>query len=189
MDNAITNYESFKSVSGKTDQSAIHCSPVQFVHASLEWQPWFLHLRQKALGSNLKSTSVRFSRDIFQSPRRRRFGCLRRARFLHLSRLRRGWTFLRLFRGPQCPRDATIRHIIPNASLSFNRVRYHLSFKEGSLFPHGVIWRESPRMKMYLSSVIHLTSFVLSLFTILVGMILWEYNRAPGSNRFWFIIQ
>lgn len=42
--------------------------------------------------------------------------------------------FLRLFRGPQ--RDdgiATIRHIIPNASLSFNRC--HLPFKGGGLFP------------------------------------------------------
>lgn len=131
-------------------------------------------------GSNLKSTSVRFSRDIFQSPRHRRFGCLRKARFLHsppspplptLLRCGRPSVFSCLFRGPQRARSATIPpHNSKRATLIQPRpppLYLHLPFKGGSLFPTARFDEKvhpSCEWKMYLSSaVIHLTSFALSI--------------------------
>jgi len=54
--------------------------------------------------------------------------------FLHLPSV--AWTGERfcVYSADHNARGATICHIIPNASLSFNRARYHLPFKEDSLF-------------------------------------------------------
>lgn len=168
---------------GKTDQSASHCNPgpIRFVPL-LNGSPWFLHLRQKlALGGNLKSTSVRFSRDIFQSRGTpARFGCLRReCTFCSLFlRKRRPSVFCVYFADRSERRDGpshnSKRVAIIQPQVSCPRDRPAFTFQRSGVFSPRVQFYEKrirpvnwKRIYYFLSifrfAVIHLTSFALSI--------------------------
>lgn len=145
---------------------------------------------KRPFGSNLKSTSVRFSRDIFQSPRYRAIRLFAESALFCTAPLRpspalpfvarRGRTSIFAFiprtatradrRRNGSPHNSKRVTLVQSCPLPFTPQRRQRLFPSLSpSLPHGAIRRERIlcvlRMKnVYLSSaVIHLTSFALSI--------------------------